>query len=94
MDRPQVADLGAVVERPGRGGGDLDANGARRSEPQADVEVVDGGERVVHGRRAALEHGLEVGAVVAHGPVPGVGAGERITIDLGRGEPGQVLAHL
>ncbi len=56
------------------------------------MEVVDGGERVVDGRGAALEHRLEVGAVVAHRPVAAVGVGERVRVEVGAGEPGQELA--
>jgi hypothetical protein len=33
-----------------------------------------------------------VGAVVAHGPVPAVGAQERVLVEVGTGEPRQVLA--
>jgi hypothetical protein len=63
----------------------------------ADVEVIDGGERVVDGRGAALQDGLEVGAVVTHGPVTHgpVTAGrarERVLVEIGAGEPCQVLA--
>jgi hypothetical protein len=55
LNGSQVADLGALVERSRRSGGDLDADGAGRPEAVADVEVVDGGERIVHGRGAALQ---------------------------------------
>jgi hypothetical protein len=78
LNGSQVADLGALVERARHGGRDLDAGGARGSEASADVEVVNGGERVAYGRGAALEKGLEVGAVVAHRPVAAVGARERV----------------
>jgi hypothetical protein len=40
----------------------------------------------------ALEDGLEVGAVVAHRPVPAIGARERVLVEVGAGEPRQVLA--
>jgi hypothetical protein len=40
---------------------------------------------------AALEDRLER-AVVAHGPVAAVGAGERVTVEVRSGEPRQVLA--
>ena len=83
-----------MVERSGRRGGDLDSHGGRGPEAAPGVEVVDGGKRVVDGRRAAFEHGLQVGAVVAHGPVAAVGAGERILVEVGGGKPGQELADL
>jgi hypothetical protein len=50
-----------LVKRAGRRGGDLDAGGVGGPEAAADVEVVDGGERVVDGRGAALEDRVEVG---------------------------------
>jgi hypothetical protein len=94
LDFAQVAQLSALVKRARRRGGDLDAGGARGSEAAADVEVVDGRERIIDGRRAALQHGMEVGAVVAHCPVAAVGAGERILVEAGAGKPGQELADL
>src|SRR5450755_3404130 len=60
----EVPELRTVVERPGRGGRDLDASGARGPKPATDIEVVDRGKRIVHGRGAALQHRLEVGPVV------------------------------
>jgi hypothetical protein len=72
-----------LVERARRRHRDRDAGGAGGPEAATDVEVVDGGERVVDGRRAALQHGLQVGAVVAHGPVAAVGVGERV-LELAR----------
>ena len=91
MDGSEVSELGACVERAGRGGWDLDAGGARGSEAVPDVEVVDGGERVVDGRGAALENGLQMGAVVAYRPVAAVGAGERVLVEVRGREPRQVL---
>ena len=35
-----------------------------------------------------------MGAVVAYGPVAAVGAGERVLVEVGVGEPGEVLADL
>jgi hypothetical protein len=87
----EISELRTVVERPGRGGRDLDASGARGPELATDVEVVDRGKRIVHGRGAALENGLEVGPVVAHSPVTAVGAGQRVLVEGGAGEPRQVL---
>jgi hypothetical protein len=81
-----------MVERAGRGRRDLDASRARGPKAVPDVEVVDGGERVVDRGGAALEDGLEVGAVVAHRPVPAVDARERVLVEVGAGEPRQVLA--
>lgn len=80
-----------MVERLGRRGRDVKAGGCRGPEATADVEVVDGGERVVDSRGAAFEDDLEVGAVVAHRPVAAVGAGERVRVEVGAGEPGQEL---
>lgn len=65
-DSSEVPKLGTVVKRARSVGRDLDASGARGPKAAADVEVIDRGERVVDGRRAALQDGLEVGAVVAH----------------------------
>jgi Phage integrase, N-terminal SAM-like domain len=62
----------------------------RAAEAAADVEVIDGGERVVDGRGAGLQDSLEVGAVVAHRPVPATR--ERVLVEVGAGEPRQVLA--
>ena len=93
LNGSEVAELGACVERAGRGGRDLDAGGARGSEAAADVEVVDGGERVVDGRGAALEEGLEVRAVVAYRPVAAGGACERVLVEVRGGEPRKVLAN-
>jgi hypothetical protein len=87
----EVSELGACVERLRRGRWDLEAGGACRSEAVTDVEVVDGGERVVDSRRAALQNGLQVGAVVAHRPVTAVRAGERVLVEVRGGEPRQVL---
>jgi hypothetical protein len=42
----------------------------------------------------ALEDGLEVRAVVAHGPVAAAGAGERVMVEVRVGEPRQVPADL
>ena len=92
MDGSEIPKLGAQAKRSWRGRRDLDSGGARGSKTAADVEVVDGGERVVDSRRAALECRLEVGAVVAHRPVATVGAGERVVVEVGTGEPRQVLA--
>jgi len=64
-----------------------------RAEPTAGVEVVDGSQRVVDRRRLGLGHGLEVATVVAHRPVPGLGACERVAVEGGVGQPGQVLAR-
>jgi hypothetical protein len=91
LNRSQVAQLGTSVERARRGGRDLDAGGARRSETAPDVEVVDGGKRVVDGRRAAPENGLQMGAVVTHRPVAAVRASERALVEVRGGEPRQVL---
>ncbi len=52
LDCSEVAKLGMFVERSGRRDGGVDSRGGRRSEAAADVEVVDGGERVVDGRGA------------------------------------------
>jgi hypothetical protein len=90
--RPEVADLSTLVERTRCGHGDLDTGGAAGPKAPADVEVVDCGEGVVHGCRAALRHGLEVGAVVPHGPVPAVGGSERVSVHLGGAKPDQELA--
>ena len=94
MDGSEVAELGALVERARRGDGGRRL--ARRSlvRGRADVEVVDGGERVVDGRGAALEHGLEVGAVVAHGPVAAVRVVSGSASRSAPAEPRQVLADL
>ena len=92
MDGSEVSELRALVERARRGGRDIDSGGACGSEAAADVEVVDRGERVVDGRGAALEDGLEVGAVVAHRPVAAGGACERVLVEVGGGEPRKVLA--
>jgi hypothetical protein len=94
LDGAEVSELGTVVQRARCGGRDLDPSGARGPEAVTDVEVVDCGERVVDGRSAALEDGLEVGAVVTDGPVPAGGAGERVLVEVGIGEPRQVLADL
>ena len=45
---------------------------------------LDRGERVVDGRGAALENGLQVGAVVTQGPVPCPRLSERISVGVGR----------
>ncbi len=94
MHSSQVADLGSVVERAGRGSGDLGALGVRRSEAATDVEVIDGGGRVVDGRGPALEHRLQVRAVVAHRPVPPLLAAERVAVQRGVRKPGEILADL
>ncbi len=47
-----------------------------------------------HLRGASLEHGLEVGSVVADRPVPAVSPGERVAVEIGVGELGEVLADL
>jgi hypothetical protein len=94
LDGAEVSELGTVVQSARRGGRDLDASGARRPEPATDVEVVDGGERVVDGRGAALENGLQVGPVVAHRPVPAGRACERVFVEVGIGEPREVLPDL
>ncbi len=80
----------------GRWGGvrDLDPAGVGRSEAAANMEVIDGGQGAIHRGRPTLQDGLEVGAVVAHGPVASVGAVERVSVGLGAVEPGQVLADL
>jgi hypothetical protein len=93
-DGAQVTDLGSFAEGAGRGGGDLDAGGAGGAEAAAGVEVIDRREGAVHRGRFALHYALEVVAVVAHGPVPAVGAAERVALDVGDGKPGQVLAGL
>lgn len=87
----EVSELRAVVERARCGGRDLDSGGACRPEPATDVEVVDRGKRVVDGRGATLENGLQVGAVVAHRPVAAVRASERVLVEVRGGEPRQVL---
>ncbi len=94
FDGSQVAGLRAPVKRAGRGGGDLDASGAGGSQAQADVEVIDCGQRVVDGRGLAFEDRLQVGAVVAHPPVAGVGAGEWVAVEVSDSQPGQVLPDL
>jgi hypothetical protein len=92
LDGSEVPELGTMVERARRRDGGVDSRGGRRSEAAANVEVIDGGERVVDSRGAALQDGLEVGAVVAHRPVPAGSARERILVEVGAGEPRQVLA--
>jgi hypothetical protein len=52
LDCSEVAELSAFVERARRRDGDVDSRGGRRSQAAADVEVIDGGERVVDGRWA------------------------------------------
>jgi hypothetical protein len=84
----------AFAERAGSGGGDLDPRRPGRPEPATSVEVVDGGERIVDGRRFTLEGSLRVGVVVAHRQVPADGAVERVGVGRCVGEPGQVLARL
>ncbi len=74
--------------------GQVEPVGSRGAEAGAGIEVVDGGQGVVDGGVAALEHRGEVGAVVAYRPVAGVGAGERVAVDVGLGEPGEVAADL
>ncbi len=89
-DGSQEPDLGPLVEGSGGGVGDLDAGGGGWAEASAGVEVVHRGEGVVYGCRLGLGHGLEVGAVVAHGPVTAVGAVEGFTVDVCGCEPRQV----
>jgi hypothetical protein len=59
-----------------------------------DVEVIDGGKRAVDRRRAALEHGLQIAAVVAYRPVSPVGGAERIALELGARQPREVPPDL
>ena len=59
LDGSEVPKLSAFVERARRRDGGVDSRGGRGSEAAADVEVIDGGERVVDGRGAALEDALE-----------------------------------
>ena len=91
LDFALVAQLGALV---GRRAAISTCTAAAGPEAAPGVAVVDGGKRVVDGRRAAFEHGLQVDAVVAHGPVAAVGAGERNLVEVGGGKPGQELADL
>src|SRR4030095_16431350 len=68
LHRAQPPQGGALVQRPGRGVGQVDALGGGRAEAAAGVEVVDGGQGVVDRGGGALGDGEQVGAVVAHGP--------------------------
>jgi hypothetical protein len=94
VDRPQEADLSPGGEGTGGGVGDVDPHGPGRTEASTGVEVVDGGQSVVHRGGLGLGHGLEMAAVVAHGPVPGLGARQRVAVGLGASQPSQVLAGL
>ena len=92
----EQAELVTSVQCPRGGRGEVGAFGGGGAEPAAAVEVIDGGQVRVDGGGLALDDRLQVGAVVAGGPVAGVGIGERVTLDRvvveGGGEPGQVLA--
>ena len=52
----QLADLGSLVERVRRGGGNLNPLCIGRPESAPDVEVIDGGQAAVDGCMLALEH--------------------------------------
>ena len=94
MHGSQIADLRLVVERAGRRIPDLGA--LRRCCPEAssDVEVVDRCKRAVNRRRLALEHRLQMSAIVPHRAIPPVGRVQWIAVELGAREPGEVLPHL
>ena len=94
LDGSQVADLGSLVERSRGGLGDLHAFGVGRSEPAPDVEVIDSRQCVIDGRWLSFEHRVQVRAVVAYRPVAPVGAAKWIAVELGAGQPGEVLAGL
>jgi hypothetical protein len=89
FDGAQPAGRGAVVQGARRGGGQVDPVGAGRADAAAGVEVVDGGEDVVDGGRGTFVDGEQVGAPVADGPVPGLGVGEGVAVEVGGGEPGE-----
>jgi hypothetical protein len=94
VDFAQKPHRGACVECLGRDPRELGAGGVGGSEAAADVEVVDGGERVVDGRGLALEDGLQVRAVVADRPIARVPRSQRAAFGGGAGEPREVLADL
>ena len=68
----------------------LDALRLAETAPQ--VEVLQGGQVVVHRGGGPLGPGDEVAPVIADGPVLGRGVVQRVAVDLGLLEPRQVGA--
>src|SRR6266516_5618655 len=94
LDRAQEPHRRPAAQGAWRGLGEIGAGGVRGAQAAAGVEVVDRGQGVVDGARGAFGDGLQVGAVVAYGPVPRRRRGERVAVHRGAGEPREVLAHL
>jgi hypothetical protein len=70
------------------------ARGPRGPEAAADVEIVDGSQRVVDRRGLALENGPQVAAVVADRPVARIPRIQRITGAVRVGESREELSDL